>query len=114
MTHYVWKLFIIHITSILLPCLTLPRNIRIAAILDREGDEKHELAFTAAIDDINNRNNWILDGIEIEPEVIKIPYGDRYVSLLILGCYLTSKRYLLYNNNYISFKITLNYIQFCC
>ena len=82
MTSYVWKLFIIHITSTILPCLTLPRNIRIAAILDREGDEKHELAFTAAIDDINNRNNWILDGIEIEPEVIKIPYGDRYIFIL--------------------------------
>ena len=77
MSVHLWKFLAIHIILYLGACSALPSNIRIAAIFDREGDVKHELAFTAAIDDINNRNNWILPGIILEPEIIKIPYGDR-------------------------------------
>ena len=63
-------------------CSALPPNVRIAAIFDREGDVKHELAFTAAVDNINNINNWLLPGIILEPEIIKIPLGDRHVNIL--------------------------------
>ena len=74
-----WRILIVPITclTIFRSCTALPSNIRIAAIFDREGDAKHELAFNAAIDDINNINNWILPGIMLEPEIVKIPYGDR-------------------------------------
>ena len=58
--------------------LALPSSIKVAAIFDREGDEKHALAFTAAIDYVNDIDNWRLPGIILEPVVIKIPYGDRY------------------------------------
>ena len=58
--------------------LALPSSIKVAAIFDREGDEKHALAFTAAIDYINDIDNWRLPGIILEPVVIKIPYDDRY------------------------------------
>ena len=59
------------------PALTLPPTVRIAAVFDYNSDPKHELAFTAAIDNINNRNNWVLPKIILEPEIIKVPVGDR-------------------------------------
>ena len=79
MENFGFTFLTIHVIQILFSCcvLSLPSNIRIAAIFDREGDVKHEVAFTAAIDDINNINNWILPGIILEPEIVKIPYGDR-------------------------------------
>ena len=76
---YLWKSLVIHIILYTSSCSALPSNVKIAAIFDREGDIKHELAFTAAIDNINNRNNWLLPGIILEPEIIKIPEGDRHV-----------------------------------
>ena len=75
---YFWKLAIIDIAAVIGPCLSLPSNIRVAAMFDKEGDEKHVLAFNAAIDNINDDRNWLLRGIILEPEVIKVPYGDRY------------------------------------
>ena len=65
-------------TSYFSPNSALPSSIKVAAIFDREGDEKHALAFTAAIDYINDIDNWRLPGIILEPVVIKIPYDDRY------------------------------------
>ena len=79
---YLWRSLAIPIIVCICACSALPSNVRIAAIFDREGDVKHELAFTAAVDNINNINNWLLPGIILEPEIIKIPVGDRHVIIL--------------------------------
>ena len=50
--------------------------IHVAAIFDQRGDRKHELAFKYAIEKIN-RDPAILPGIRINPQVIRIPPGDR-------------------------------------
>ena len=72
-------IIILQLISNFIPSLlALPSSIKVAAIFDREGDEKHALAFTAAIDYVNDIDNWRLPGIILEPVVIKIPYGDRY------------------------------------
>ena len=73
----IYLLFLV-ISFFFVPSLTLPSSIKVAAIFDREGDEKHALAFTAAIDFVNDIDNWRLPGIILEPVVIRIPYGDRY------------------------------------
>ena len=79
MKKFICLLIILQLISNFTPSLALPSSIKVAAIFDREGDEKHALAFTAAIDYVNDIDNWRLPGIILEPVVIKIPYGDRYV-----------------------------------
>ena len=61
-----------------------------AAIFDSEGDVKHELAFTAAVDNINNINNWLLPGIILEPEIIKIPLTSFVKTFVALHVKLTN------------------------
>ena len=54
----------------------LPREIRIAAIFDQDGDRKHELAFRYGVDRINMQRE-ILQGKQLQAEIIRIPTGNR-------------------------------------
>ena len=54
----------------------LPNQIHVAAIFDQLGDRKHELAFKYGIE-VVNRNRYVLPGIRIIPNIIRIPPGDR-------------------------------------
>lgn len=55
----------------------MPRNVRIAAVFDQGGDRRHEMAFKAAINKINQPNSEILPGIQLQPEIIRTPPGER-------------------------------------
>ena len=55
----------------------LPNQIRVAAIFEQNGDRKHELAFKYGVERVNMEYN-ILRGKRLEPEIIKIPVGNRY------------------------------------
>jgi hypothetical protein len=54
----------------------LPNQIRIAAIFDKDGDRKHELAFKYGVERIN-REPKILPGKMLQAEIIRIPTGNR-------------------------------------
>ena len=54
----------------------LPNQIHVAAIFDQLGDRKHELAFKYGIE-VVNRDRYVLPGIRIIPNIIRIPPGDR-------------------------------------
>ena len=54
----------------------LPNQINVAAIFDQDGDRKHELAFRYSIEKVN-RDPSILPGIRINPNIVRIPAGDR-------------------------------------
>ena len=54
----------------------LPREIRIAAIFDQDGDRKHELAFKYGVDRVN-REPGILPGKQLKADIIRIPTGNR-------------------------------------
>ena len=56
----------------------LPRQIKIAAIFEQDGDKKHKLAFTHAVNRINREQN-VLRGKILTVEIIAIPPGNRFV-----------------------------------
>ena len=58
----------------------LPREIRIAAIFDQDGDRKHELAFQHGVERINGEPG-ILRGKRLVHDIIRIPTGNRYVPM---------------------------------
>ena len=60
MKKYFLIITVLLLTSYFSPNSALPSSIKVAAIFDREGDEKHALAFTAAIDYINDIDNSYL------------------------------------------------------
>ena len=54
----------------------LPREIKIAAIFDQDGDRKHELAFRYGVDRVNI-DRFILPGKVLQAEIIRIQPGNR-------------------------------------
>ena len=54
----------------------LPRQIQIAAIFEQDGDKKHKLAVTHAVNRINREQN-VLRGKILKVEIIPIPAGNR-------------------------------------
>ena len=74
---YFWSILAIigYFKSPLVICV-LPNQINVAAIFDQLGDRKHELAFKYGIEKVN-RDPSILPGIRINPNIVRIPAGDR-------------------------------------
>ena len=58
------------------PFEALPNQIKIAAIFDENQDRKHELAFKYGIQRVN-RDNSILPGKYLVPEIVRVPTGNR-------------------------------------
>ena len=54
----------------------LPRQIKIGAIFEQDGDKKHKLAVTHAVNRINREQN-VLRGKQLLVRIIDIPAGNR-------------------------------------
>ena len=73
-----WLIWIIQWTILKTVHGDLPRQIKIAAIFEQNGDKKHKLAFTHAVNRINREQN-VLRGKTLKVEIIPIPPGNRFV-----------------------------------